>query len=105
MHKTTMRLSHWAGIALLASLACAPPPPPGSVVVVREPPRDRVEVIAASPGPSYVWVRGFWRWQRQEYVWVPGRWVRPERGFHKWESGHWRHRHGGWYWVEGHWVH
>jgi len=104
MPTNLIRMSLWAGIALTASLACVPPPPPGSMVVEREPPRDRVEVVVASPGSGFVWVRGFWRWERREYVWVPGRWVRPERGFRTWVPGRWRHRRSGWYWVEGHWA-
>jgi len=104
LSNSVMRRSFLAGMVLLGALACVPPPPPGAVVVVREPPRERVEVIVASPGPRYVWVRGFWRWERNDYVWVPGRWVIPERGFHKWVPGHWQHRRGGWFWVEGHWA-
>ena len=93
-----------ASLALLAALACAGSMSLGVVYVERRPPPDRVEVIVGAPGRDYVWMRGYWRWERNDYAWVPGRWVRPERGYRKWVPGHWRHSRHRWYWVEGHWA-
>jgi hypothetical protein len=68
-----------------------PPPPPREYVPVR-------------PGPRYVWVGGFQRWDGARYVYVPGRWVLPPRPYyHQWVPGHWRETRRGWVWVEGHW--
>ena len=92
-----------ASLALLASLACAGGMTLGVVYAERRPPPDRVEVIVASPGPDYVWVYGYWRWESHDYVWVPGHWDRPERGYHRWHRGHWTHKGHRWYWHEGHW--
>lgn len=89
-----------AGLGLVA---CAPPPPPGTVYVVRRPPPERVEVVSVAPGRDFVWVKGHWGWDRNTYVWVPGRWLAPERTRHRWVQGHWAHDRRGWYWVEGHW--
>jgi hypothetical protein len=89
--------------ASVGTTACAPPPPPGVVYVARRPPGERVEVIGMRPGPGYVWVRGFWRWERDDYAWITGHWVLAERGFRDWVPGRWRHNHRGWYYVEGHW--
>ena len=53
---------------------------PRTVVFVREaPPREIVEVRSARPGPDFVWVDGYHRWDdgRHGYVWVGGRWDRP----------------------------
>jgi len=50
-----------------------------------------------APGPDFVWVKGHWRWGRDAYVWVPGRWLAPERTRHRWVQGHWGHDRRGWY--------
>src|SRR5689334_13811112 len=41
------------------------------------PPRPIVERFTVRPGPSYVWIGGYYRWSGQLYVWVPGRWTYP----------------------------
>ena len=49
----------------------------GAEVVVRiAPPRPVVETRVASPGPGYVWVKGYHRWEhrRDGYVFVEGHW-------------------------------
>lgn len=68
------------------------------------PPPPRREVVVARPGPGYVWVAGYHRWDGRAYVWVPGQWVLPRAGYHRWVPGHWRETHRGWVWVEGHWA-
>jgi WXXGXW repeat (2 copies) len=68
------------------------------------PPRAVVEVRPAAPGPRYVWVAGYHRWDGAAYVWVPGRWVVPPPHRRVWVTGHWAHRpRHGWYWVDGRW--
>lgn len=91
------------GVAAAAVVACAPPPPPGAVYVMRGPPAEVVEVIPASPGPDYVWVRGYYRWEGNEYRWERGRWAVAPAGYHAWVPGAWRQHEGRWYFVEGHW--
>ena len=85
------------GVALAVGSANAqiyvrigPPPPPKEVVVAR-------------PGPQYVWVKGYQRWDGNAYVWVPGRWVVPPRPHAVWVEGKWAHRSKGWVWIEGRW--
>jgi hypothetical protein len=97
------RLFSPAVLAFLAILACAPPPPPGRVYIVRRPPPVRHEVIAVAPGRAYIWIGGFWAWDRSDFVWVPGRWAVPERGFRTWVPARWAHDRHGWYFIEGHW--
>jgi hypothetical protein len=94
-----------AVIGLLAAAACGPGYGPAGVsVVVRRPPPERVEVVGTAPGSGYVWIRGHYAWQANDYVWVAGRWDRPpQASYRRWESGHWAHARGGWYWVEGRW--
>ena len=87
----------------LAPACYGPPPPPGVVYVRVRPPAPPVEVVSVSPGPDYVWIRGYHRWEAERYVWVPGRWERRPRVAAVWVPGEWRHHRNGWYWVEGHW--
>ena len=91
------------GLAMMVVLGCASNPSPGVIVVERRPPRDRVEAVIVSPGPGHVWMRGFWRWERRDYVWVPGHWAPVQRGYRRWTPGHWAHGRRGWYWIDGHW--
>ncbi len=95
-------------IALLAAGAGATacgggPPAPGRVYVVDRPPRARIEVAGATPGPEWVWIPGRYRWQQNGYLWEGGHWDRVPRGKKHWERGHWRHDRHGWYWVDGRW--
>jgi hypothetical protein len=89
--------------ATLWTAACAPVPPPGVVYVRTRPPGPVAEVVATSPGPDYVWVPGYHRWNGSAYVWVKGEWRHPPRAHARWVAGHWVEHKNGWYWVEGHW--
>lgn len=73
------------------------------VIVTTAPPTVRVETQTVSPGPRYVWTRGYWRWTGANYVWVPGSWVMRPRSAAVWVEGAWLRRPGGWVWVAGHW--
>jgi hypothetical protein len=76
----------------------------GQEVVVRvAPPRPLVEKRVVAPGPGYVWIAGYHRWDGGAYVWVPGRWDRPPHPHAHWVAHRWVHRHGGYVLVEGHW--
>lgn len=89
--------------ALLAGTGCASAQRGERVYVRAAPPAMRVEVVGVAPGPRYVWVPGYWNWDRRAYVWMPGRWVVPARGYRVWRPGHWVQDRRGWYWVEGRW--
>ena len=73
------------------------------VVVRVGPPAPIVETRPARPGPNYVWIGGFHRWDGNAYVWAPGRWEVPPRPRARWVAHRWVRRHGGWVMVEGHW--
>jgi hypothetical protein len=91
---------------LAAVLACMVLPAAssfGQVVIRVGPPAPIVEHPAPAPGPGFVWVSGYHRWDGQRYVWVPGRWDRPPRPHARWVAAHYAHRRGGWVFVEGHW--
>jgi len=96
-------------------VSCVAEPPTHEVVVegnianddvyVREeppPPREEVE-IGSAPGPSYIWVGGYWSWYQSNWYWVRGRWAaRPEPNAH-WVPGHWQHLNRSYRWNPGHW--
>ncbi len=100
---TSVRRNAIAIFALASLASCGVLPPGGAVFVIREPPRSRAEVRIESPGPGFMWIGGNWRWEREDYVWVSGRWERPSRPNGRWESGSWRHHKNGYYWTEGRW--
>jgi hypothetical protein len=59
-------------------------PPPAPHVVHQAPPR---------PGPSYVWVEGYWYPVDNRYVWHNGYWTRaPYEGAH-WVQPHYEGQH------------
>jgi hypothetical protein len=67
------------------------------------PPRAVVERRAPSPGPNYVWVGGYQRWDGNAYAWSPGSWQRPPRPHARWVAHRWAHHKDGWVLAEGHW--
>jgi hypothetical protein len=72
----------------------APPPPPPA----------QVEVIPVSPGPEYVWVGGFHRWDGRRYVWIGGHYDRRPALHAHYVRGHWEHRGRVTVWVDGRWI-
>ena len=87
--------------SLLVSTACVSAS--DRVYVRVGPPAPRVEAVLVAPGPRYVWLPGFYRWDGAAYLWVPGRYDLPPRARARWVSPHWEHRRRGWYFVEGRW--
>ena len=77
--------------------------PSGEVYVTQEPPAVRVESQTVSPGPNYVWTRGYWRWTGTTYVWASGSWITRPRPAAVWVEGHWLRRGSRWVWVAGRW--
>lgn len=83
------------------------PPPPEPIIVYQEPPRQemvlvvhrappplRQEARLRMPGQGFVWISGNWVVQRNQWVWVAGRWERPPRANAHWEPHRWEN-HGG----------
>jgi len=89
-------------LTLAISPACAGSS--GRLYVRVAPPRPVVEARIVSPGPGYVWLPGYQRWDGRGYIWVPGAWMRPPRPRARWVPGHWaQDRRRGWFFVEGRW--
>ena len=78
-------------------------PTTNETYVTQEPPAVRVERQIVSPGPNYVWTRGYWRWNGTNYVWAPGSWVVRPRPTAVYVEGHWLRRGSRWVWVAGYW--
>jgi YXWGXW repeat-containing protein len=93
----------FSAVLLSALLAAVPASAAARVYVRVAPPARVVEVRPAAPGPRYIWVEGFHRWDGHAYAWVPGRWALPPKGRAAWVPGHWAHGSRGWFFVEGHW--
>ena len=95
----------WLVVALHLTTACAGYVRPRDEVlyVHRRPPRARLEVVVAAPGPGHVWVSGWWVWRNNDYRWEPGRWMPIPNGRRQWDHGRWRHDRYGWFWSEGRW--
>jgi hypothetical protein len=72
----------------------------GSAHPTEPPPSPRAERAGRRAG--YIWVDGYYRWDRGAYVWVRGHWERERRGF-TWQPGHWERRGGHYVWIEGQW--
>ena len=103
---STLRLI--AGLIALSAIgACYSNPEPvvgvGVAYGTYEPPVAQTEFIPASPGFNYVWVGGHWSWNVNQYIWVPGSWVVPARGYSVWVPGRWDRDGYGWYWTNGFW--
>ena len=85
------------------------PPPPaavaapaGEVVVGSAPPARLIEEATVAPGPSFVWVPGFWAW-RGHWVWVRGRWAIPPHPGAVWVTPQYAARAGKFYYSHGFW--
>jgi len=92
-----LMISSAFGLLLTAGTVCA------EVIVRVAPPVAIVETRPVAPGPNYVWIGGYHRWDGNAYGWVPGRWDAPPRPRARWVARHWVRRHGGWVLVEGRW--
>ncbi len=98
---------------VLATTGCVveqprpPGPPPQAIVRVQAPPpAEIVEVQPPPPSPAEVWVwqRGHWRWNGNQYVWAHGHWAQRPGYAQAWVAPHWEpHPQGGYVFIEGTW--
>jgi hypothetical protein len=70
-----------------------PPPPPPPIA----------EAPPASPGPEFVWIGGYHRWDGHAYIWIHGHYDRRPHAAAHWQPAHWENRGRGHVWIEGRW--
>ena len=75
----------------------------GAAFVRFAPPPPRYGVVGVAPGPGYMWTEGFWDWRGGNYVWAPGRWMRPPHARAVWVPGVWVQSNRGYGFRRGHW--
>ena len=73
------------------------------VFVKAGPPPVMVERQSIRPSARHVWIAGYYRWNGNAYIWVPGGWGLPPRANAVWVAARWRHRLEGYTFVEGRW--
>jgi len=72
------------------------------IVVEIAPPPERVEVVPVQR-PGYTWAPGYWRWQRNQHVWVKGHTIRARSGY-TWAPDHWNQVENRHEFQSGHWT-
>ena len=80
--------------------------PEGEVGVGVEQPVPPAEVVTAAPGPAvdFLWIPGWWGWERGGWAWHGGYWGRRPHPAAVWVPHRWaRGPHGGWVHSGGHW--
>jgi hypothetical protein len=88
---------------ILGAALCIGTVTAADIVVHIRPPALRIEHRPARPGPNYVWVGGYHRWDNNAYVWEPGTWQVPPREHAVWVAPRWDHRGDGYVFVAGYW--
>lgn len=88
---------------LVLTLTLFPAASLAQTVIQIAPPPPIVERHGPPPGPRYVWVAGYQRWNGRRYVWVPGHFVIPPRAGVVWVAPHYVRRGGGYVFIAGHW--
>src|SRR2546421_673691 len=63
-----------------------------TIIAPTPPPAPRVEVQPPPPGPRMVWVPGHWGWERDQYVWLGGKYMEPPREHAACTAVRWMHR-------------
>jgi hypothetical protein len=111
MRREMLKLLAWAALGSFLVAGCSTKPahqpvavmPSGEIVVSEAPPAPRHEATGPSPGPTYVWLAGYWAWMDNRWVWIPGHWQAPPRTGVVWVPGRWNHTAQGWVWTPGRW--
>ncbi|HUA53004.1 MAG TPA: hypothetical protein VMB81_12620 [Candidatus Sulfotelmatobacter sp.] len=75
------------------------------IIAPTAPPALRTEVVPPppTPGVAVTWQSGYWNWNNNQWVWMPGHYVDTPSPQAVWEPGHWAQEPNGWLWVQGRW--
>jgi hypothetical protein len=74
-------------------------PPPAPVRELRQPPPPP----PGGPGPTAMWVTGYWHWTGMQYTWIPGHWVVPPPGAY-WRAPQYSLHEGTYFYEPGGWA-
>lgn len=78
--------------------------PPDEVIIVQEPPPAVIiERRPRPPGPTYVWISGYYVYEGRHYVWRQGRYEVPPRRGQVYEQDRWQKTEHGYQRSPGHW--
>ena len=69
----------------------------------RAPPRLLNERRPQRPGRDFLWIRGSWDWQNEDWAWVPGRWDRPGDRGTRWVQARYVRQGPAWRYEPAHW--
>lgn len=89
--------------AAVLTLALIPAAVVAQTVIRIAPPPPVVERPGPVPGPRYVWIGGYYRWNGHSYVWVHGHYIIAPHAGAVWVPAHYVARPGGYVYVAGHW--
>ena len=76
-------------LAALASLATQSQAQSYRSLEPRIRPLPRLETIPPSPGQSYEWVHGSWKWNGYAFRWIRGKYQQRRPPSFRWVKGHW----------------
>ncbi len=111
MARSYLKYPLWLAAASALTACVVAPPAPVQVVghepaygpwTYQSPPPPRVEYRGVAPGPTYVWIDGYWNWGGVRFQWVPGYWVAPPPG-RVWVAPVWRRDGERWRSEGGRW--
>lgn len=69
---------------------------------VKPPPTEPVYEVDPGKRPGYLRVHGYWKWTGENYMWMPGRWIKNQPD-HIWVADSWTERGDKWHFTPGHW--
>ncbi len=97
MKKARITTALVLAVLMTASLGC--------VSLVRTPPPSHhpVDMRPGVPFRGAVWIEGHYAYRYGNYVWMPGRYMKPPYENAIWVPGSWKNHRRGWKWEEGRW--
>ena len=90
-------------MAVLLAFTLLPAASFAQVVVRIGPPPPVEEHRGPPPGRGYIWLGGHQHYDRDHYVWTPGRYERPPHDGARWVPTRYVRRNGAYVEIEGHW--
>jgi hypothetical protein len=72
-------------------------------VGTRAPPQILSERKPRRPGNDFLWIKGSWHWQSDDWAWRPGRWERPDKRGLSWVKARYARDGNAWRYEPGHW--